>query len=121
MMRTVEVDTAPLRPLGAAMLGVAALWPLLPVGLPPCPLRSLTGIPCPLCGATRSVVALVHGDPVAALVWNPLGVLAAAVAVVLLVGLVVRRVPRMMRVPLWLPPGAMVLAWAYNLALNPHF
>jgi len=28
----------------------------------PCPLRTLTGIPCPLCGATRSVVLAVHGD-----------------------------------------------------------
>lgn len=27
-----------------------------------CPLRALTGIPCPTCGVTRSFVAIVQGD-----------------------------------------------------------
>lgn len=30
--------------------------------LPGCPLRALTGIPCPSCFLTRSVLATFHGD-----------------------------------------------------------
>ena len=60
---TTRVETREVRILGAAMLGVAAIRPLIPIEfVPPCPLRSITGIPCPLCGMTRGVTALVHGD-----------------------------------------------------------
>lgn len=31
-------------------------------GGPPCPFRTLTGWPCPLCGATRATVAAVSGE-----------------------------------------------------------
>src|SRR5713101_2009825 len=30
--------------------------------IPPCIFHQVTGQPCPMCGATRSVVALAHGD-----------------------------------------------------------
>lgn len=43
--------------------------------LPACPFWSLTGFFCPGCGATRSTLALLHGDIDAALGWNPLWVL----------------------------------------------
>ncbi|ACU39252.1 conserved hypothetical protein [Actinosynnema mirum DSM 43827] len=38
--------------------------------LPPCPLRALTGIWCPACGATRMAHALLHGDLAAAWQFN---------------------------------------------------
>ena len=30
--------------------------------LPPCPFRAATGLPCPLCGATRAFALAVRGD-----------------------------------------------------------
>jgi hypothetical protein len=40
--------------------------------LPPCPFRAITGIPCPSCGTTRSLVHLAHGDFAGSLILNPL-------------------------------------------------
>ncbi len=40
--------------------------------LRPCLFRNVTGIPCPSCGATRGVLALLDGHPVDALGFNPL-------------------------------------------------
>jgi hypothetical protein len=51
----------------------------------PCPLRQVTGLPCPGCGLTRSCLAMVRGDwlemwrqhpfgPVFALFWVVVGV-----------------------------------------------
>lgn len=39
-----------------------------------CIFKNLTGFPCPSCGSTRSVVSLFHGDPMAAININPLGI-----------------------------------------------
>ena len=51
---------------GWISLGVLAALTLraqgAPLLLPGCPLRSLTGIPCPTCFLTRSALATLHGD-----------------------------------------------------------
>jgi hypothetical protein len=39
-----------------------------------CPFKIFTGLPCPGCGLTRSVVTLLHGDPTASVYFHPLGV-----------------------------------------------
>ncbi len=44
-------------------------------GPTPCPWRTLTGLDCPFCGATRSAASLARGDLVAALDHNALFVL----------------------------------------------
>jgi len=38
-----------------------------------CPFRHLTGLPCPLCGMTRSLLCFFQGDWHASLLWHPLG------------------------------------------------
>ena len=55
----------------------------LPLGLWRCPVRQLTGIPCPTCYLTRSVLATVQGDLAQALHWHAFGPLLVALTVVL--------------------------------------
>ncbi|MEU8199699.1 DUF2752 domain-containing protein [Streptosporangium sp. NPDC049046] len=68
---------------GAAVAFVGAVDPNEPGHYPPCPFLLLTGLYCPGCGGLRTVYALAHGDPVAALGLNPLVVLMVPVLVLL--------------------------------------
>jgi hypothetical protein len=80
-----RVDLAPWRWLGAAMvaLGIALPHVAHNPGLP-CPLRTATGVPCPLCGMTTSVKAVCNGHLRQGVAANPFGLVAVAVAAVLL-------------------------------------
>lgn len=70
------------------MLGAGRLLPVLSFA-PDCVFKELTGIPCPTCGSTRSVVYLSHGDILSALAMNPLTALCLIAAIVFFfVGLV---------------------------------
>ena len=65
----------------AGLLATAAVWAGVAVvgvgggGPSFCPWRSITGLDCPFCGATRSAAALAHGDLLLALDHNALFVL----------------------------------------------
>ena len=108
-----------LRAVSGALLGAAALWPVLPVHPPAaCPLRNLTGIPCPFCGMTRACVAAVHGHLGASLAFNPAGVLVVAAA---LVALVRPQLFARVRVPAWVVLVAVGALWVWNIGFNPTF
>ncbi len=90
---------------GHAVLATAAGAALAVVGLvdpsrhrlgPPCPLRTLTGLDCPFCGATRATHALLRADLATAADFNALYVAALPVAVLALVAWVARG-----RWPVW--------------------
>ena len=67
------------------MLALGAVLSRLPghEGLP-CPLRTITGVPCPLCGMTTSVEDTFRLDLHGAAAANPVGIVAVLVAVLLL-------------------------------------
>jgi hypothetical protein len=71
--------------VGLACVPAAYLWPAVHAATGVellCPLRTLTGVPCPLCGMTRAATSLAAGDLGASLAFNPfLLVLALATAV----------------------------------------
>jgi hypothetical protein len=108
---TVALDGRELRWTGAGVLAAGAVLPVLP-GEPglPCLLRTLTGIPCPLCGMTTSVVSTLHLQPVDALAANPAGVALVLAAIALLV-------VRPVRLPLPVLAPTIVLAalWLFEL------
>ena len=107
-----EVDLSVVRRLGVPMLGLGLLLPHLP-GHPglPCPLRTLTGVPCPFCGMTTSVEAGVHLDLRGAITANPFGLLAIALALVL----VFRPAWRRVALPLLLIVPALVTSELWEL------
>jgi hypothetical protein len=111
--------TREVRAAAAGMVAVAAIYPTLP-GHPSlvCPLRAATGIPCPLCGMTRAVVAAVHGHVGASLAFNPGGVVVLALA---LVALVRPQWLSRMRLPWWSFAALFGVLWVWNIGFNPTF
>ena len=101
----------------SALLGAACLALL---GLPPigCPLKSLTGVPCPTCGFGRGLLALSQGDVISAFGWNPLvpvGALGAAVYV--MYALAALAAGRRLRVQVVTTAQARLLRWGSVVAL----
>lgn len=112
----VQVHLSALRSAGAVMLVAGLLLPRAPALGFSCPFHSITGVPCPLCGLTRSVVATLHLQLHTALAVNPAGILAVVVAIALVV---TRRRPAV-AVPAWGAPAAVGFVWSLQL-LRPFF
>lgn len=84
--RAIQLDAAEVRLTGAGLIAAGAALQLLPVHPPLlCPLRTLTGIPCPLCGMTTSVEATVRLDLESAVAATPAGIFAVAGALAVLI------------------------------------
>src|SRR5688572_7540551 len=60
--------------VGALVVG--AFWLHFGFSMLRCPFLAVTGYPCLTCGATRSAIALAHGNFLAGWTWNPLAFLA---------------------------------------------
>lgn len=115
--------------LGLGAGGVAVAYPYLMHvtggnGLP-CLLRTLTGVPCPLCGMTTAAVHLAAGDAAAGLAANPfitVLVVCGALTLMLLSLRVVGVLPppqpwkgNVRRVVSWLAGVMAVASWLYQL------
>lgn len=89
---------------GVGVAGAATLWPTLMgatgVGLP-CPLRMMTGIPCPFCGMTTASIHLVRGRIFETATTNPMVFLIAVFTIVMLGVLALRRTGRLSAPPTW--------------------
>ena len=90
-----------------------------------CPLKRMTGLPCPTCGATRSVLSFLNGNPMTAVAYNPLFFAAAMLlSAVILVRLVFARKVRIhvhgrQRIGVWVVLLALLLAnWAYVIRMG---
>jgi hypothetical protein len=55
-----------------ALLAATPFATAVAAALPACPVKRLSGWPCPSCGAGRALLALAAGEWGAALAWNPL-------------------------------------------------
>ncbi len=107
-----SIQLRELRIVALAMLVVAAIRPLIPFEfVPPCPLKTVTGVPCPLCGMTRGVTSVVHGDFEHALLMNPASYVAIALAVLLFVQWRTKRVV----IPVWVIVAVLAAMWSWQL------
>ena len=105
------VDLRDLRVPAAGLVVAGIVLPMLNHPGPGCPLRTVTGIPCPLCGMTTSVSSTLRGDIDTALAASPVGIAAVAVAFLVLA----TRRPRVVRLPTWSLPALLAVMWVFQL------
>ena len=86
-----------------------------------CPLYNLTGLPCPLCKMTSSWSLVLHGNFLAGLTTNPMGVfflLLSFIGIGYILFLLIRRKPVKPAAPWWRQhprlTGIFLTAWLIN-------
>ncbi len=77
-----------------------------------CPFLRVTGWPCPSCGFTRAAAALLRGDLLESLYWNPLLALLLASGVC---GLFPAPRRALRRTPIWVPLLLLAGTWGWVL------
>ena len=87
-----------LRTFGVLAGAAAAAMPWLPEVGVTCPLRRVTGVPCPFCGMTTGTIEALNGDLAASVAANP----AALVLMAAMVWAWLRLLPSPLR---WRAPG----------------
>ena len=121
-LAVMEREGAMLIAIGCLPFAAGAILP--PEGaeiLPGCPFRAMTGLPCPLCGATRAFTHVARGDS-AFLNYNAFWVLVAVALIVAGVVVLIKRRPFMDAFTRTPARAALTIAlfggagWAYALA-----
>ena len=109
--------------VGVLLFLIACTYFHLPVH---CPFKFVTGLPCPGCGGTRAVMALLHGQILEAIYLNPLSVLLVVLAIIAPLWLFIdcyrgtNSLSRVMHSP-WPTPVAIIIAliilanWIWNI------
>ena len=118
------IPLAPMRWLVVGCLGIAVAGMVIPFPVyPPCPLLSITGVPCPMCGMTRSVRSLMHGDLAASVRYQPFGMIAALAGAAIILMWAVPRTRRIASVdiPVAVAVSCVAASWIWNIAFNPTF
>src|SRR5688572_17565890 len=73
----------------ACLLGSTYLWiqksnilPDLSRESDTCLIKSISGVPCPSCGTTRTVFELLDGHLISSLQWNPMGIIVLLIMII---------------------------------------
>jgi Protein of unknown function (DUF2752) len=113
---TTDVDLRPWRVAAVALVPAAFVVNRMPIDVVPrCPLRSITGVPCPMCGSTRGVIAAMHGHLGHALELNPASLLVIALAALLVLGWTLGWRVERVRIPVWCVVAVFAVLWIYQL------
>ena len=94
------------------LLGASVALAHLPesVGVP-CPLRTLTGVPCRFCGTTTALRQLAGGHLLASLAVAPFGIVLALLCLLVALG----RLPSRISVSLWVLVPVLGAEWVFEL------
>jgi hypothetical protein len=116
------------RSVALGLFGFYLLWNALSIAsgrVPVSILKGLTGLPCPTTGGIRSTLALLHGQWMEALLWNPFAPVYAGILALsaITLGARVYRREQMVLSPLlarvWIL--SLVAGWVAKFAIGPKY
>ncbi len=119
-----DPDTTRARAVGQGALALVGIGAVLLAGravsihAPACPLRTVTGVPCPGCGMTRLADAVVHGRITDAVRSDAAGVGLLAVLTFLAVTYLVRVVIRKDEPPAWMRSPLLLIGVGALVAIH---